>query len=440
MFYPGDALGLRNEVGGLLANAAPGRAVPKALIAPHAGYVYSGAIAATAYASLDGARGTIERVVLLGPAHRVPLRGMAVPSVAGFRTPLGDVPLDRAAIAQIADLPHVAVSDAAHADEHVLEVHLPFLQSALGDFRLVPIVVGRADEDAVDAVLAALWGGPETLVVVSSDLSHYHGYDEARRRDRTAARAIETLAGGDLDDDGACGRYPIKGLLARAQALDLRATTLDLRNSGDTAGDRSRVVGYGSWAFDYARTARHTDDERAQLGHLAREAIAEGAKTGAAPSTDEDALPWPLRTTRASFVTVKRDGELRGCVGTLGATEPLAVDVRANAFKAAFADPRFEPTAAEDVGSLELSISILSTPRRIEAKSDAALAEALNPDVDGLVLVAGAKRGLFLPQVWSSVRDPRTFVRLLKEKAGIGPSFWPREVRAYRFSTETFAA
>ena len=248
-FYPGEAAALAAEVGSYLAESAPRQAgpAPKAIIAPHAGYIYSGAIAASVYARL-APQGRVRRVVLLGPAHRVHVAGMAVPSVAAFASPLGEVRLDAELLRRVAFLPGVEVSDHAHALEYSLEVHLPFLQAVLGEFALLPVLVGDASPGAVRALLELCWGGEETLVVVSSDLSHYLPYDDARRRDRDTAAAILALDA-TLVPEEACGAAPINGLLAFARAHGLRAEGLDLRNSGDTAGSRDRVVGYGSFAF-----------------------------------------------------------------------------------------------------------------------------------------------------------------------------------------------
>lgn len=250
IFYPGTRQELEGAVRGYLGQARPDEAdVPKALIAPHAGYVYSGPIAASAYALLAPARDRIERVVLLGPAHRVFVRGLAAPDAAAFATPLGDVPIDRAALESLAGLPQVSLRPDAHAPEHSLEVHLPFLQVVLDEFSLVPLVVGDASGEEVAEVLEALWGGPETLIVVSSDLSHYESYATARRMDAATTRAIEALRPEELQRDDACGRVPIQGLLRAARSHGLNPRTLDVRNSGDTAGPRDAVVGYGAWAF-----------------------------------------------------------------------------------------------------------------------------------------------------------------------------------------------
>ena len=250
MFYPADAVLLRQTVQQLMKSSlAPDAHVrPKALIAPHAGYVYSGAVAGQAYARLTPYAEAIRRVVLLGPAHRVRLRGLALPEADSFATPLGVVPVDQASVRQLAGMKQVVVSDAAHALEHSLEVQLPFLQSVLDHFTLVPLAVGDATGEEVAEVLETLWGGPETLIVISSDLSHYLPYAEAQRTDHDTVDRI--LRGRLLDRyDQACGALPINGLLLAASRRDLVPKVIAQCNSGDTAGDRQRVVGYASVAF-----------------------------------------------------------------------------------------------------------------------------------------------------------------------------------------------
>jgi len=248
MFYPADTNTLSQQVDTMLVQANPAiRVCPKALIAPHAGYVYSGPVAASAYILLQGMK-RISRVVLLGPVHRVPVSGLALPEVDSFSTPLGDIPLDKATMDSIAHLPQVIWSNAAHAQEHSLEVHLPFLQRVLGEFRLVPLAVGDASSKDVAEVLDLLWGGDETLIVISSDLSHYLPYDQAKKVDQITADII--LAGEwPIHHEQACGATPINGLLAALGRHALTPHLLDLRNSGDTAGDRQRVVGYGAFVF-----------------------------------------------------------------------------------------------------------------------------------------------------------------------------------------------
>lgn len=252
-FYPGMPHMLEQEVCHMLAAARPPRLRPKAMILPHAGYPYSGPIAATGYRLFQDEAaegGMIERILLLGPAHYVPVRGLAASGADAFATPLGEVRLDRRAIETLLELPQVQLNDAAHAPEHSLEVHLPFLQVALGRFALVPLVVGQATPLQVAEVIERLWDGAATRVIVSSDLSHFHDYATARALDRATAERILRLEGESLDGEDACGCRPISGLLEVARRRGLRPHLLDLRNSGDTAGDPSRVVGYGAFAFE----------------------------------------------------------------------------------------------------------------------------------------------------------------------------------------------
>jgi len=258
LFYPADPHSLHAQVSGYLAGALPAEVViaPKALIVPHAGYIYSGAVAASAYAELVQRRTLIRRVLILCPTHRVAVRGMALPAAQSFVTPLGAVAVDRQAWLIARELPGVVVDDRPHAEEHAIEVQLPFLQSTLDHFEILPVAVGDVAPQQVAGLLEALWGGPETLVVISSDLSHYHPYRQAQWRDKATIAKIAALDA-SLDGEQACGAGAINGLLLAAQRHHLVPHLLDLRNSGDTAGDRERVVGYASLAFSEHRNHAH---------------------------------------------------------------------------------------------------------------------------------------------------------------------------------------
>jgi hypothetical protein len=250
-FYPSSAYALEGMVEGFLADARPASRFfyPKAVIAPHAGYIYSGPIAGSAFRPWVEEAETIKRVVLIGPSHHVSFDGLALPDAAEFASPFGGVPVDLDAVKQLRELPQVQVFDPAHEEEHSLEVELPFLQRTLKDFQIVPLVVGKAGDDEIREVLDRLWGGPETRIVVSSDLSHFRGYEAARRLDRTTADHIEANQGGPLTGNHACGYRAIRGFLKSAKARGLTAEAVDLRNSGDTAGPHDRVVGYGAFLF-----------------------------------------------------------------------------------------------------------------------------------------------------------------------------------------------
>jgi len=249
VFYPADPQELQSMLHTYLSEAEADGPLPMAMIVPHAGYIYSGPVAASGYARLQQAADQIDRVILLGPAHRVGFRGIAASSADGFKTPLGTIPLDTAAIGNILSLPQVLINDEAHRLEHSLEVHLPFLQVTLNHFTLVPLVVGDASPKEVCEIIGHFCNQPGTLVIISSDLSHFHDYETAVQLDINTSNAIENLALEKIGYEHACGRNPVNGLLLYARQHGLSAHTIDLRNSGDTAGPRDQVVGYGTYVI-----------------------------------------------------------------------------------------------------------------------------------------------------------------------------------------------
>jgi AmmeMemoRadiSam system protein B/AmmeMemoRadiSam system protein A len=432
LFYPDDPIELKRTLADLLGHA---RAFElglqaKALIVPHAGYIYSGPIAATAYAQITGLRGRIRRVVLLGPTHRVAVRGLALPDADRFATPLGEVTLDRAGMQSLADLPQVSRSAAAHQLEHSLEVQLPFLQQVLGDFQLLPLAVGEATPDEVAAVLERVWGGDETLIVISSDLSHFLPDALARQIDRKTVDAIAAM-NPHLNHEQACGATPVNGLLLAARQHGLRAVELDVRNSSDTAGDPDRVVGYASFAFIPQRDPASEQDEKgATLLKLARAEIGQqlGHSLPSPPPSDWLARPG------ASFVTLTKNGDLRGCIGSLEPHRPLGEDVRANALAAAFRDPRFMPLSREEFNDIRVEVSLLSPTEALTVSSEEQAVSALRPGIDGVVFEYAYHRSTFLPQVWEQLPEPAEFLAHLKRKAGLPLDFWAADVRLSRYT------
>jgi len=434
LFYPDKPSELKRTVTDLLTQAkvAEPSPAPKALIVPHAGYIYSGPVAASAYARLAALRGRIRRVVLLGPTHRVYVRGLALPEAERFATPLGDVQLDREGMQRLAGLPQVTHSAAAHQMEHSLEVQLPFLQQALGDFQLLPLAVGEATADEVAEVLETVWGGDETLIVISSDLSHFLPDALARKVDGGTVEAILAL-NSHLNHEQACGATPVNGLLLAARRHRLHPVVLDVRNSSDTAGDPDRVVGYAAFAFEAAADTDQPDTEKgATLLKLARSEIA--SKLGQAGEVPLQA-GW-LEQPGASFVTLTRHGELRGCIGTLEAHRPLGIDVRENAVAAAFRDPRFMPLSRAEFDDIRVEVSLLSPAEPLAVEDEAAALAVLRPNVDGVVFEYGHYRSTFLPQVWEQLPDPAEFLAHLKRKAGLPVDFWAEQVRLSRYTVD----
>jgi AmmeMemoRadiSam system protein B/AmmeMemoRadiSam system protein A len=442
-FYPADPEVLHKQLTELLDKAAYQGSSPKAIIVPHAGYAYSGELAAKAYATLREARDKIKTVVLLGPAHRVYFHGIAAPAADEFKTPLGTVPVDQNTIERVLEkFPFVQRLPESHREEHSLEVQLPFLQEVLDDFRLIPLVVGDSRADQVDNVIDFLWGDESTLLVISSDLSHFHDYATAQTMDKQAATAIEGLQAHDLNGQLACGFLPVSGMLLAARRRQMWPERIGLCNSGDTAGDKERVVGYGAWRFQANDVQSQTlsEEQKQWLKELAMASIRHGLETGSPLTADNFVndkpgdMPVPDYHA-AAFVTLKKDGDLRGCIGSLEAHRPLHEDVAENAFAAAFRDHRFSPINESEIDDVELSISVLTEPELLVFTSEKNLISQLRPGVDGLILTDGGYRGTFLPSVWEHYPQAETFFRHLKEKAGLPADHWSGTIKLERYET-----
>lgn len=435
MFYPASATELDAELDRHLRPDLPSIQPPKAMIVPHAGYIYSGPVAASAYTNLFCQHAAVRRVVLLGPAHRVYVEGMALPTNTHFSTPLGNTALDTKALAELAELPFVEYMDAAHRDEHSLEVQLPFLQKTLDDFVLIPIVVGNASPEQVEAVLEQLWGGPETLIVISSDLSHYHDYQLARTLDAQTSRLIESLDYRHIGPKQACGCMPMRGLLKLAGEKHMSIQTLDLRNSGDTAGPRDKVVGYGAYAL-YEQSIL-SDKDRDTVFKVMRSSIEQGLQGNKALCPDLQQHAAPVATPCAVFVTLTLQDKLRGCIGTTEADKPLLEAAAYYAHAAAFSDPRFPALREDEYAEVAISLSILTTPIKIDFTDEPDLLQQLRPGVDGLIIDSNGKRATFLPMVWESLTEPRMFLTELKRKAGIIGDEPPQ--KAWRYAAEYYS-
>jgi MEMO1 family protein len=439
-FYPGDAAELAQTVDKFLRAESTNLPCPKAIVAPHAGYVYSGSTAAKAYARVRNGADVISRVILLGPAHRVGFRGMALSGADFYSTPLGQVPIDKAAVERIRKLASVGNLDQAHAEEHSLEVHLPFLQRCLGKFSLVPIVVGQCQAEDVARVLDTLWGGAETLIVVSSDLSHQMPYPDAQSKDaKTSLKILNRDT--DIKGDQACGHNPLNGLLQLLRKKKLQIQELSVINSGDTAGNKDRVVGYGAYTVNEGSIAQNPLDlaQRQQLLGLARMCIGSQFPKPANLKVEPSHFHPGLREELASFVTLKINNRLRGCIGSLQAQRPLFADVMHNSLSAAFKDPRFKPLTVEELSLIDIHISVLSPPETIEIDSRQALLDRLRPGIDGLILEDGEHRSTYLPSVWEQIPDPEDFVSALRAKAGLPREGWSDTMQVSLYTTEEFA-
>ena len=346
MFYPAEPDALNALIADVRKRARSDAGIaPKVVVAPHAGIVYSGSVAATAFGPWARRAEPPRRIVIVGPAHRVAFRGIAVHPAAKWRTPFGEAPVAAVAHAELAEARGVFVDPRPFAGEHSLEMHLVMLQAMLpAPFEIVPILVGDADPHAVAGALRRVWGGPETVFAVSSDLSHFLDQRSAKSIDSDTARRIETLDAAALDGPRACGFLAIKGALEIAAERDMRGTGLHLATSADVGADASRVVGYGAFAFEYAASARLAEADRERLLSACMTALGLAAQSGGkAPALSLHHESPALSPWRATFVTLTEGERLRGCIGSLSPHRPLVEDVLANTTQAAFADPRFPP-------------------------------------------------------------------------------------------------
>ncbi len=443
-FYPAEAQSLRDLIGRMGGAALPdGGVTPKVVVAPHAGIVYSGSVAATAFGPWARRADPPRRIVILGPAHRVAFRGLAIHPATAWSTPLGKARVSRDLHARLAEARAATVDARPFTGEHSLEMHLVMLQAMLpAPFEILPILVGDTEPRRVAEALRLVWGGAETVIAISSDLSHFLDRGSAEKIDSDTARRIETLDANSLGGNRACGYLPIMGALAIAAERDLRVSGLHRATSADAGADSPRVVGYGAFAFEYAASARLNEADRELLLSSCMAGLAAAAKRGGRmPALSFDARLSPaLSSQRATFVTLTQGGKLRGCIGSPAPRRSLIEDATTNTVQAGFADPRFPHLAETDLDGLDIGVSILSHPRPVPATTEAELIAALEPDRDGLILGVGRRQALFLPSVWRQVADPREFVFHLAAKAGLDSHGWPRGLAAAHFRVESFGA
>lgn len=429
-FYPASPHDLSQAIDSYLEQAKIDPSIMqrpglKAVLMPHAGYVYSGPVAAYSAKLLKGRSYT--RVILLGPDHRVGFQGCAITDKDCYVTPLGKVFLDKECRALLGQEPFKTVA-ASDQSEHSLEVELPFLQKVLGEFKIIPIVTGSVDPKVVASLLLPLIDD-QTLVVVSSDLSHYLPYENAVAQDRRTLQYIENFDVNDFQktENSACGKIPLLILMHIAQQKDWKPVQLKYLNSGDTAGYKDRVVGYGSiaWFAEESSTqGRITPREGEYLVSLARKTIALHLTNNTVLDIGQAEWSPALKKTCAAFVTLTKNGQLRGCIGHIIPQEPLAECVRDNALAAAFSDPRFPPVRASELADLSIEVSVLTPPKELTYSNGQDLVAKLTPGVDGVILKKDYRQATFLPQVWEQLPEPSQFLSHLCAKAGLDPNAW----------------
>jgi MEMO1 family protein len=453
-WYPGEEEELSSMLEGFLFNAEKQNVGSvKVLVAPHAGYIYSGQVAAYAYKQIEGLG--YKKVIVLAPTHHVRFEGASIVDKTHFRTPLGDVKIsdETFGLPKESNLIHkVALAD---EKEHSLEIQLPFLQKVLGKFELVPIIIGDLEDDEIEKLATVLLKhfDDETLVVASTDLSHFYPYDTASEMDNECIDSIVSLNLEKAAECEMCGKNPVLIAMAIAKKMGWKTRLLKYQNSGDATGDHTGVVGYASILF-YSKSADKditgpidkpesegslNKEEKRYLLKLARNAMEAFVKSGDLFVPDEVLLDKRLRSRMAAFVTLQKNGQLRGCIGHLNATEPLYLDVRDNAINAAVHDPRFPEVTEEELASIEIEISVLSAPEVIKVKNPDEYLEKIRPNIDGIILEYNGRGATYLPQVWEQLPDKEEFLESLCLKANLPADSWKKTgAKLFRYTVEAF--
>ena len=440
-FYPGDANELVDEINKHLDGAKTNSVDHlKALVVPHAGYAYSGPIAGSAYSILRDYHSKFQRVVIIGPAHRLKFNGVALSGAEKFQTPLGNVSVAQDLARRLTRIHGVHFLDQAHQQEHSLEVHVPFLQTVLDDFSILPVVVGKSDMETVEQIIDETWDDPSTLIVISTDLSHFHDYETANQIDEQTCHMIENLQSEQLEGRRACGYLAVVAMISAAKKRNASIVNLDRRNSGDIAGNHDQVVGYASFAVIDSGPATLARHDQRELLRIAKQSLIEGVQHGCQSNIDPNSFSESLQKNVATFVTLHIKGNLRGCTGSIAANRSIAEDVAASAFTAGFKDPRFEPLTEMELGQLDISISALSPFETMSFVDQADVLRQMKPHAHGYLLKFADKRGLLLPSVWKSISDKAEFLKQLKHKAGLKSDFWDPGIQIQRFSATSFAA
>ena len=448
LFYPADVYQLDKELDGYLEHVSPeqsGR--PRIMIVPHAGYKYSAQVAAHAYKKLRPFKNKIKKVFLLGPSHHVFVKGVALSPAKQFKTPLGVINTDESITAELKQHDLFKMDGKAHKKEHALEVQMPFLQKTLENFTIIPMLYGEADPEMIAAALYPYLKEDNAVLIVSADLSHYLDYDTAKIVDAQTAEQIGQSL--DINHHQSCGATAVNTAVKLARAFGLTPQLLDMANSGDTGTDKTRGVGYGAWAYQEPEddpVLSKLEQEQKHLQNFARHHKASLLEIVKKSLEHAVLRKPPYRPERknfndvlfdkgASFVTLHKNGNLRGCIGSLLPVKAIAADLADNAYSAAMQDKRFSPVKPREFKDITFTISLLTNFEQINFNSYEDLLSKIQPEVDGLFLQDGKREGVFLPAVWKELPDKHEFITQLKIKAGLSPTYWSDKIKFFRFRT-----
>lgn len=406
----------------------------RAVIVPHAGYVYSGQLA---YEGLQYLNPSSKNIFIIAPAHYVGIKGIAVSSFDAWKTPLGEVDVNQEINELLVRDFGAKINDEAIAPEHSLEVQVPFVQKLFPTARIVPILVGETSPEQLTEIISYFWTDDNNSFVISSDLSHFHQDNEAQKIDTITAEMIENKDLSGFNPHQACGYVGVLGIVGFAQKKEASLIRVNLQNSAVVSGDKSRVVGYGSWILYEGEKEKFVKDNFSEfLLDICKKSIASGLKTGRPLSVDTLDIPEVLHQSGASFVTLEIAGSLRGCIGSIIAQRPLIEDIAQNAYNSGFSDSRFRPLRQEEFGLLDIAVSLLTAPSQMSFEDEEDLLRQIEQDLDGIIIKDGAYMAVYLPSVWEQIPDKKLFLTSLKQKAGMSPHHFSKTFEAYRFRSE----
>ena len=448
VFYPADIYQLQSDINGYLNHISDSSSSkPKILIVPHAGYKYSAQVAASAYKRIMPFKDKLKKIFLLGPSHHVYVKGVALANEKNFKTPLGLIKNDINIANQLAQAKGFSFNSRAHKDEHSLEVVLPFLQETLNEFQIIPMVYGEVNPQYLAKILQPHLDRNDSILIVSADLSHYLSYNDANNADKQTAEDIKN--GITLDQHQSCGATGINTAMILARHFGLVPHLLDMVNSGDTAGDKDSVVGYGAWSFEKEKEEIKLEGielEQDNLANFARhnknaiidivsKSLEKAVLENSEYSPNRDDYDNVMFDKGASFVTLEKNGKLRGCIGSIFPTMSIAEDLTKNAQLAALHDSRFNPVSKDELKNITFKVSLLTGFEEIKFSSYDDLLKQIKPKTDGLLIKDGKRQGVFLPTVWEDIPNKKEFLTELKIKAGLSPTYWSDNIEVFRFRT-----
>ena len=429
-FYTADKAELEKQIAEFKKNSRNTYKTPtRAVIVPHAGLIYSGRLAYEGISQLDK---NVKTIFIFAPAHRVAIDGLGTTSYDEWQTPLGAIKVNRTIINELTSKFGVKIADNALAPEHAIEVEIPFIQTEFKDVKIVPILMGKVDYDKVYRIISHYYNDSKNAFIISSDLSHYLPDETAKKVDAYTAQHIESCISDNFSHELACGATGILGLMKFTNEHDFSLIRIDMSNSSSTSFDKERVVGYGCWfLYEGERNKFIKDNYSDFILKLCRDSI----RTRSVKSA-EIIYPQVLSEYGAVFVTLEKNGNLRGCIGSILPQRALIDDLILNAQNAAYSDPRFKPVTKDEIGDLSIAVSLLSVPKPMKFKDETDLLNQIRQNVDGIIIRDGNYQAVYLPSVWEMIPDKKEFLNSLKVKAGMRPDHFSKTFEAYRFETE----